>query len=285
MSLFSSPYIVVPFVSWFIAQATKFGLKALRGDVNLKYMYKSGDMPSSHTAIVVALLVVLAFIDGIESAEFGIGAVFALIVIYDAFNVRRAVGEQGGVLSRLIEISRTPKQERETIKIREVLGHTPLEVFAGGLLGLVVGVSLLYSYWTPTWQDRIAETTETERLVFYAFFGLSILAGALVRRLTVQRSQSKLPTAKKVNRVVRQAFIIPGVLGLFVAWLQAESIQFFTTKGWIIGLALWIVVTGMAGYVRTIRSAKTALTEEYDHFKVTKRKLRQKRVSKKKRRK
>src|SRR5690606_24251254 len=142
MNIFSSPYIVVPLISWLIAQTTKLVLQASHGNFSWKYLYKSGNMPSSHTAIVIALLVVLGFLNGVESAEFGIGAVFSLIVIYDAFGVRRAVGEQGGVLERLIELSRTPKAERESFKIREVLGHTPLEVAAGGLIGLLVSTAL-----------------------------------------------------------------------------------------------------------------------------------------------
>jgi acid phosphatase family membrane protein YuiD len=84
VNIFSSPYIVVPFICWLIAQTTKLALRASRGDFSWKYLYKSGNMPSSHTTIVVALLVVLGFLNGVESAEFGIGAVFSLIVIYDA---------------------------------------------------------------------------------------------------------------------------------------------------------------------------------------------------------
>lgn len=268
MNLFTSPYIVVPLVSWLIAQTTKLVLQASHGNFSWKYLYKSGNMPSSHTAIVVALLVVLAFLDGMESAEFGIAAVFSLIVIYDAFGVRRAVGEQGGVLAKLIEISRTPKAEREAIKIREVLGHTPLEVAAGGLIGLLASTVLMYKHWPADLQESFTSLGDTEEKVYYAVFALAVLAGIALYRIFVRGVHRRLPTAQRVKRSLRLSLIVPGILGLASVWLLSEGIRFFATKFWISALLIWMVVFVPVSYIRVWRGAREALTEEDEHFRV-----------------
>lgn len=283
MNIFSSPYIVIPFVSWLIAQTTKLILQASHGNFSWKYLYKSGNMPSSHTAIVVALMVVLGFLSGVESAEFGIGAVFSLIVIYDAFGVRRAVGEQGGVLERLIELSRTPKSERESFKIREVLGHTPLEVAAGGLIGLVTSTILMYRYWPKDAQDIFTDMGDMERNVYFAFFGLAVVGGVVLFRWLARGTHRKLPTAKKIKRSIRLSLTAPGLLGLFFVLLEKEGIRFFSTKFWILASLLWLTVAALTSYYRVWRGSKPALEEEDKHFR-QERKSRRNRGGKRKRR-
>jgi hypothetical protein len=231
------------------------------------------------------MLVVLGFLDGVESAQFGIGAVFSLIVVYDAFGVRRAVGEQGGVLSRLIELTRTPKAERESFKIREVLGHTPLEVFAGGLLGWFVSTLLMYNYW-PEWaRDLLNKMGELEQNVYLGIFVGVWLLGIIVNRYYGRRILRKLPTSKRVQRIVRNSFIVPAVLGLITLWLQNESIRFFTTKIWILGAVIWLLVIGTTNYFRVIRGSKVALSQEVEHFKKDKKISRKVRIRKKHKRK
>lgn len=95
--------------------------------------FSSGNMPSSHSAICMSLLVVIASISGLGSPEFGIMFVLTSIVIYDAINVRRAVGEQGQVLKTLVK--------DKTFYMAQ--GHRPLEVIVGGIVGTAVGFGLL----------------------------------------------------------------------------------------------------------------------------------------------
>lgn len=285
MNVLTSPYIVVPFVAWFIAQATKFAIKASSGDFSWKYFYKSGNMPSSHTAIVTALMVVLAALDGGQSPEFGIGAVFSLIVIYDALNVRRAVGEQGGVLARLVEITRTPKAQREVIKIREVLGHTPLEVAAGALIGMVTSAILMYEYWPEAGQRFVNVTTDTERTVYLVIFAVSLLVGIITNRFYNRRQYRKLPTSKRIQRYVRTGLITPAVLGLIALWLQSESIRLFTTKFWLITTLIWIVTGALISYLRIIPRSRAALAAERGHFKSVKKRQRKARTKRKHKRK
>jgi len=284
VNIFTSPYIVVPMVSWLIAQTTKLVLQASHGNFSWKYLYKSGNMPSTHTAIVIALMVVLAFLDGVESAQFGIAAVFSLIVVYDAFGVRRAVGEQGGVLAKLIEISRTPKAERESFKIREVLGHTPLEVVAGGLIGLTTSAVLMYRHWPVPLQESFTILGESEKRLYLYLFGAAVLAGLVVYRLLVRGVHRRLPTAKRVKRSLRLSLIVPGALGALFVWLLDEGIRFFATKFWVTSVLAWIAVLVPVSYFRVWRSARPALIEEDEHFRAQ-RKIGRSRGKKRKRRK
>jgi len=107
--------------------------------MSLKYWFTSGGMPSSHSALVIALTVALGLKEGWNSNVFFISAVFSLIVLYDAAGVRRMVGKQSAILNQIseeIEISHKP--------LSELLGHTPLEVGAGAVLGAMVACGLFW---------------------------------------------------------------------------------------------------------------------------------------------
>ena len=98
-------------------------------------------MPSSHAASVAALSTMVGLEGGFRSLLFGVTLYFSLVVMYDAAGLRRAAGRQAAILNRLIdEHFRFP--ERETQKLFELLGHTPLEVFIGAILG--IGTALVW---------------------------------------------------------------------------------------------------------------------------------------------
>jgi hypothetical protein len=88
-----------------------------------------------------------------------------------------------------------------------------------------------------------------------------------------------------VQRIVRNSFIVPAVLGLITLWLQNESIRFFTTKIWILGAVIWLLVIGTTNYFRVIRGSKVALSQEVEHFKKDKKISRKVRIRKKHKRK
>jgi len=129
-------------LGWFVAQLIKT-LASLRKDkqLNLGHLVASGGMPSSHSALVVGLATAIARIDGLQSTPFALAAVFAGVVMYDAAGVRRAAGRQAEILNRLVEdlVHMRGVQEQ---KLRELLGHTPVEVLVGAVLGVLVGVLL-----------------------------------------------------------------------------------------------------------------------------------------------
>lgn len=131
-----SPYILAVILGWFVAQGSKYIIGALkdRSLSSFRRLYLSGNMPSSHSATVTALLIVVAMRDGIQSGLFGLAALFAAIVMYDAVMVRRSTGEQGEAIQALI------REAKSKVPLpRAARGHTPMEVLVGALLGACIG--------------------------------------------------------------------------------------------------------------------------------------------------
>jgi acid phosphatase family membrane protein YuiD len=137
-AIINNKAITIPILAWAIAQ----GIKVLTNlytsrKFDFTRLFGSGGMPSSHSAFTVSLAVVVGKISGWDSTLFAISIAFALIVMYDAAGVRRAAGKQAKVLNKLM-YSHYTKLELEE-KLKELLGHTPMEVFMGGILGLLLG--------------------------------------------------------------------------------------------------------------------------------------------------
>ena len=137
-----SPYILAAAIAWIAAQGLKYIFASIKGKTfgSLRQLYLSGSMPSAHSATVISLLVVIGFKDGIDSAIFGLAALFAAVVMYDAVMVRRSSGEQGAALRGLFhDLKRDPVAPFRTAK-----GHTPREVIGGIIVGLVVGATVYF---------------------------------------------------------------------------------------------------------------------------------------------
>jgi acid phosphatase family membrane protein YuiD len=103
--------------------------------LNLRRFVETGGMPSSHAAGVAALTTSVALTEGVRSPLFGVSLYFSLIVMYDAAGLRRAAGRQAVILNRLIE-QHWAHPDADAHRLMELLGHTPLEVFVGALLGV-----------------------------------------------------------------------------------------------------------------------------------------------------
>lgn len=124
-------------LAWAIAQILKTILSFVKNDkLDLSRFYGSGGMPSSHSALVMALTFSLGKYQGFSSPFFAISVILALVVMYDAAGVRRAAGKQAALLNVLIHRQGITPQEQ----LKELLGHTPLEVIAGATLGTVTGL-------------------------------------------------------------------------------------------------------------------------------------------------
>lgn len=133
--------ITVPVFAWFLAQLLKvINVLLTSKRIDFTRFIGSGGMPSSHSAFIVSLATVVGKIEGIDSAEFGIAIAVSLIVMYDAAGVRRAAGKQAKVLNQLLH-SHNDKLNFDE-KLKELLGHSPFEVFMGALLGILIGVWL-----------------------------------------------------------------------------------------------------------------------------------------------
>ena len=132
--------LAVALAGWFLAQAIKLIIELVRNRrLDLRYFVSAGGMPSAHSALVTSLATAVARHDGAGSPSFAIAAVFASIVMYDAAGLRQAVSIQARILNRMIDELFTEHALREQ-RLRELIGHTPVEVAAGFTLGLVVGI-------------------------------------------------------------------------------------------------------------------------------------------------
>ena len=170
--IFSNFYIDVAFLAWLIAQVLKTLINfLLTKEFVWERMVGAGGMPSSHSALVCSLTVALSRKLGFTSPEFALSLVFAAVVMYDAMGVRRAAGEQAKVLNKIVAMTsdniremfapqkksdirnlfirrknmeKDPEEERKREEgkalLKELLGHTPLEVLAGALLGIAVAM-------------------------------------------------------------------------------------------------------------------------------------------------
>ncbi|TMF32487.1 MAG: divergent PAP2 family protein [Chloroflexi bacterium] len=135
-------FLLAPLVAWTIAQAAKLLLTSFRERrLNLRVLAETGGMPSSHSAIVMALTTAVGKYSGLGSAQFAIALIFTFVVMDDAAGLRRAAGRQAEVLNRLVEDLVHMRGVQEA-HLRELLGHTPFEVLVGAVIGLVVGLIL-----------------------------------------------------------------------------------------------------------------------------------------------
>lgn len=105
--------------------------------LNFKIFTTTGGMPSSHSAFVIAMATSTGLIDGFSSTTFALAMGIALVVMYDAAGLRRAAGKMAATLNKIVDhVYNAPTSE----KLKELLGHTPVEVFVGAILGIFVGL-------------------------------------------------------------------------------------------------------------------------------------------------
>jgi hypothetical protein len=144
--LLKNEVLVIPLCAWAIAQVTKVLVAAAHGSrFDLNFLVASGGMPSAHSAIVAALATTLAIQEGAGSVAFGISVIVALIVMYDATGVRQAVSEQSVVLNRIVqEFRRHEPLVKIEADLRELVGHTPFQVYIGAALGIALALVWLF---------------------------------------------------------------------------------------------------------------------------------------------
>jgi hypothetical protein len=139
VSFFVNRMILAAFLGAASAQLLKIFIVWLSDRVlDWSLLTTSGGMPSSHTAAVVSLAVSIGRIHSWDSGVFALAMVYAVVVMYDAAGVRRSTGDQARIINILI--TQFPDlQELQREQLREILGHTPFEVVAGAVLGLIMG--------------------------------------------------------------------------------------------------------------------------------------------------
>jgi uncharacterized protein len=142
-----SPWLTVASAAWMAAQLLKVILHtATNKRFEVSRLVDTGGMPSSHTAFVTSLSTAVGWTEGLASPLFAITLCFSLIVIYDATNLRRNAGFQAQMVNELVVQLLQGKYLHEKFpfkKLRELLGHTPAEVFVGAVLGIAIGLALM----------------------------------------------------------------------------------------------------------------------------------------------
>jgi acid phosphatase family membrane protein YuiD len=131
--------ILLPLLCGLAAQMLKvLGHYVKNREINLSKATEPGGMPSSHSAAIVALCTVVGFEAGVDSMVFAVTFLLSLVIMYEAAGVRRAAGEQAEVLNRMLDEFYHGRRVSEE-RVRELIGHTPFEVFVGAAMGFAAG--------------------------------------------------------------------------------------------------------------------------------------------------
>ncbi len=131
--------LLVAIAACLIAQVLKLIIDFIQnGKVSAKVLTTTGGMPSAHSALVTALATGVGQSLGWKSAEFAIAAIFAIIVMYDAAGVRQAAGKQARILNQMVDELFSEDHKFNEEKLKELLGHTPVQVIAGSILGIAI---------------------------------------------------------------------------------------------------------------------------------------------------
>lgn len=162
--MFENYILTVAVLSWMSAQIIKTLIYfVIKGDFSAERLFGAGGMPSSHSALVCSMTVGMARKTGLDTPEFALALLFSAVVMYDAMGVRRAAGEHARIINRYFSnkkraldlknnLSATPKTPKKKTKnnkemlsedfkkLKEYLGHTPLEVMCGALLGILIAM-------------------------------------------------------------------------------------------------------------------------------------------------
>ena len=145
MQIITNPVLFIPALSWVIAQILKSIISAI---VNKKFSFDrlvgDGGMPSGHSATVTSLAIICGLVNGFNSATFGLATIFAIVVMHDATGVRRETGKQAVSIIKMAELLNDYVSEKDEViktdKLKVLVGHTPLQVVCGALLGAVISI-------------------------------------------------------------------------------------------------------------------------------------------------
>ena len=148
MDFFTNPYLITALSSWLIAQVMKFFIHIIvNKEFDLSRIYGDGGMPSGHSATVTSLAMISALYHGLGSFQFAVTFILATIVCHDAMGVRRETGKQAVLLNELVrafeELTADPDKLPE-VKLKEFVGHTPVQVTAGILLGIATACGMYF---------------------------------------------------------------------------------------------------------------------------------------------
>lgn len=140
--LLGNKILMTSVLGWFIAQTMKVILVLIQNKkIDWSRFVGSGGMPSSHSSFVISLTTAIGYTEGVTSSLFAICAVLSFVVMYDASGVRRATGIQAKVINKLVDTYEESEDvEISDEKLKELIGHSPIEVLAGAIVGLLTAI-------------------------------------------------------------------------------------------------------------------------------------------------
>ncbi|HSX14358.1 MAG TPA: divergent PAP2 family protein [Candidatus Saccharimonadales bacterium] len=243
MSSLNNPYIFVPFATWAIAQVAKFLLAAIRhhNRYDWRYLYASGGMPSAHSAVVSALAVTALVRNGFRSPIFGFSIVFAAIVMYDSFGVRRAAGEQAAAINAILDTLKRDKVGLAQGRLREILGHKPLEVTVGALTGIFLGLILNINA-LSTQVDWLTAFPTKPQADAYMVFGAILIIGTVIAAWWLRRRHRGSKIVRSFCKQLRLMGLVIGGLALILGFAGSQQALYL---GWRLWFGLNMLVLGV----------------------------------------
>jgi len=249
-----SQYLYVPLFTWALAQAVKFSLAVIKGQYKPALLFSSGGMPSVHSATVASLATVALIDGGPISPLFGITGVFAAIVMYDSLGVRRSAGEQARALNHLIDDlmqAGTIKSHGKYGHLKEVLGHRPLEVAVGAIMGfLLTGVFMI-----STLQERLPwllSLPSTLAMRIQIGLAISLVVSGLVAYFLSVRPKSRLHLVRPfAKQILYSDIVIAVALGLAV-FLQRQQIEVWSSWAIVLVILITFILWHMALWYRLL---------------------------------
>jgi uncharacterized protein len=238
-------YFYVPFTAWAVAQLIKFSLSLIKGDVDFRYLYASGGMPSVHSAVVCSLATWALIEGGLSSPLFGITAILAGIVMYDSFGVRRSSGEQAKTINKLIDdLSNTGglKNSQDYSRLREILGHKPLEVIAGAILGVFIAGCFGYQKLSEMFPAIFATADSYQSKIIMAG-GALLIATVIPVYIYAVRRYKKNSKAKTALTYIALCNAVAGLVLVVSGLLAYERLDSIFAKWYFVALvlAVWLI--------------------------------------------
>lgn len=149
--LITNRYLITGLSSWLIAQILKLIIHTIvHKEFDLHRIHGDGGMPSGHSALVSSLATVCGLTHGLASFQFGVTFVLAIIVCHDATGVRQETGKQAVMINEIVKaFEELTSEDLPEVKLKEFVGHTPIQVFAGMLLGVLNAIVQYFLLWGP----------------------------------------------------------------------------------------------------------------------------------------
>ena len=149
--LMSNRYLITGLSSWLLAQILKLIIYSIvHKEFDIHRLHGDGGMPSGHSALVSSLATISALTHGLGSFQFGVTFVLAVIVCHDATGVRQETGKQAVIINEIVKaFEELTSEDLPEVKLKEFVGHTPIQVYAGILLGVINAIVQHFWLWTP----------------------------------------------------------------------------------------------------------------------------------------